>query len=100
MTPFLMIVALWFLLVMRRRRRWALGHARRMELEWGPGREERWRRRYRHRHRDREPVPTLPPPESRFDALKRRFVSGELSAEQYEREVDALLRSPGGMTEV
>ena len=98
MTPFLMIVALWFLLVMRRRRRWALGHARRMELEWGPGREERWRRR--HRHRDREAVPTLPPPESRFDALKRRFVSGELSAEQYEREVDALLRSPGGMTEV
>jgi hypothetical protein len=98
MTWFFVMLALWFVMVRRRRRRWALGHARRMELDWGPGREERWQRRQRRRTRER--TPTLPPPESRLDALKRRFVSGELSDEQYEREVDALLRSPGGMAEL
>ena len=98
MTWFFVMLAFWIFVARRRRRRWALGHGRRMELEWGPGGEERWHRH--HRGRRRAAALPQPPAETRFEALKRRFVKGELTAEQYEREVDSLLRSPGGMSEV
>ena len=38
------------------------------------------------------------PAESRFDVLKRRYVTGELSDEQYEAALDELLKTPEGRT--
>jgi hypothetical protein len=98
MTWFFVMLALFFVLRHRRRARRALWRARREQLHLGPGGPERWQRH--RRGRPREAIPAAAPPETRFDALKRRFVSGELTDEQYEREVDALLRTPGGMNEV
>lgn len=42
------------------------------------------------------PAAPAPPAESQFDVLKRRYVKGELSDEQYERELDDLLKTPEG----
>jgi uncharacterized membrane protein len=64
------------------------------------------RRRYAHNHvgwhraqHFQRPAPE-PPTESAFERLKRKFVSGEISAETYEAELDALLRTPEGRTQV
>jgi hypothetical protein len=106
MTWFLVMVAIWFLLARRRRRRWMMGHARFTRLgerhAWRQGRREHRARMRGAIPRDLELVRELPPTpaESRFEALKRRFVAGDLTDAEYEREVDALLRQPGGMNEV
>lgn len=49
-----------------------------------------------------QPMPTAPEPraESKFEALKRRYVKGEISDERYERELDELLRTPEGRSSV
>ena len=92
MTWFFVMVAIWIVMA-RRRHGWARHGRHFARLGGEPG----WRGRG-HRYRRRELAP--PPAESRFDALKRRFVAGELSEVEYEREVDALLRQPGGMSEI
>ena len=95
MSFFLLMVALWFAMGWRRRRGW-MWHQRHLARLGG---DPRWRGA---RHRQRARMHELPatPAESRFEALKRRFVAGELTDLEYEREVDALLRKPGGMSEV
>jgi uncharacterized membrane protein len=45
-----------------------------------------------HQHRHRQ-TPARPQPNA-FERLKQRYVQGEIDVEQFEREVDALLRSP------
>jgi hypothetical protein len=48
-----------------------------------------------------QPVEAVPPPkESSFERVKRRFVNGDISDEQFEREVDALLKTPEGRAQV
>lgn len=47
----------------------------------------------------RSPVPAAPP-ESEFEKLKRRYVAGELSDEQYEAELDVLFRTPEGRRQI
>jgi hypothetical protein len=37
-------------------------------------------------------VPPQPAPESPMDALQRRYVADEITVEEYERELDELLR--------
>ena len=92
MTWFFVMVAIWIVMA-KRRRGWMRRQQHFARLGGDPG----WQgSKRRHRHRE---LPA-PPVESRFDVLKRRFVAGELSEVEYEREVDALLRQPGGMGEI
>lgn len=68
--------------------------------------------RHAHMHRHFPPpferdssVPRVPaePPvkrESAFELLKKRYVAGQLSDEQYERELDALLHTPEGRAQI
>lgn len=78
-------------------------------LVWGGFRTRRWRgelpgwrpygrMRDRHREFSQTPVPAAPAPavESTFELLKKRYVKGELSDEQYERALDDLLKTPEG----
>ena len=44
--------------------------------------------------------PAPAPRESTFEALKRRYVKGEISDYQYEAELDQLLRTPEGRREI
>ena len=70
-----------------------------------------WRRRHfahchPHRHRlhnlhyHSQRVAPAPPQPSAFERLKRRYVDGDIGDEEYEREVDVLLRSPEGRRSV
>lgn len=43
---------------------------------------------------------SAPPRESEFDALKRRYVAGDLSDEQYEAELDVLFSTAEGRRQV
>jgi hypothetical protein len=43
-----------------------------------------------------QPPRAEPPRETAFDALKRRYVSGELNDEQYEQELDTLFSTRSG----
>ncbi len=45
-----------------------------------------------------QPAPAVP--ERSFDTLKARYVRGELSDEQYERELDQMLKSPEGRSQI
>jgi len=45
-------------------------------------------------------VPAPVKRETAFESLKKRYVAGQLSDEQYEREVDALLQTPEGRAQV
>lgn len=91
----ILVAAVWFLVLRPRRRRW---------LErglHGGGREPFLTDRAQLGGRTPLPGPrAAPPQESRYEALKRRFVAGEISVEQYEHELDVLLRDPAGMREV
>ena len=49
-----------------------------------------------HELRYARPVSHREPRESAFEALKRRYVKGEISDDQYEAELDDLLRTPEG----
>ncbi|MGH7444227.1 MAG: hypothetical protein ACREKM_05100 [Longimicrobiales bacterium] len=108
---------IWFVLRRRRRRMWgrwarmgpmypggpwlARGHAwGRGPGAWGPPM----------RLRGGEPLPLFDPGmrrpapmaarESEFEALKPRYVAGELSDEQYEGALDVLFRTPEGRGQV
>lgn len=109
---------LWFVVGRHRRRMWrrhmrmGLMHpgaalpARRGEWGWGPP----WAPPSRMHALDagRPPFPvggmrrpaSAVAPESEFEALKRRYVSGELSDEQYEAALDELFRTPEGRRQV
>lgn len=108
---------LWFALRRARRRMW--GRRARMGLLYpgGPWHVHRGAWGWDHnawgppmRARVGEPVPLFDsarrrpaaaaPRESEFDALKRRYVAGELSDEQYEAELDVLFRTPEGRRQV
>ena len=41
-------------------------------------------------------TPAVLPRETPLESLQRRFVAGSISVEQYEDELDRLLRRPGG----
>ena len=41
-----------------------------------------------------------PVPDRSFDTLKARYVRGELTDEQYEAELDQLLKSPQGRSQI
>jgi uncharacterized membrane protein len=52
---------------------------------------------HHHRHRQFRPVPIQPssrPQSNAFERLKQRYIHGDISDEQYESELDALLRMP------
>ena len=88
------MAVVWFVVLRPRRRRW-------LEREHGAGRPPFLTDRAQMGGRPSLPGPrAAPPPESRYEALKRRFVAGEISVEQYEHELDVLLRDPSGMREV
>lgn len=119
---------LWFVLRRSRRRMWTRRRARmaraRMGLYagggwlvheggwgwdggasgWGHGRrasmQVRGDGRLAHFDAGMRRAPARPPRESEFDALKRRYVSGELSDEQYEAELDVLFSTPAGRQQV
>jgi hypothetical protein len=46
-----------------------------------------------------EPAPALPQ-QSAFEALKTRYVQGEIGDEQYEHELDELLKTPAGRGQI
>lgn len=46
------------------------------------------------------PAPAPQPRETPFEALKRRYVDGQISDERYERELDDLLQTPEGRRQV
>ncbi len=82
---------LWFALFRLFRRRGYLGAC-------GRGRMHRWDCEWREpRVRDREsPGPTAQLAQmSPLEALQRRFVSGSISLEEYESELDQLMRLRG-----
>lgn len=41
-------------------------------------------------------APSIRPAETAYDVLKKRYVKGELSDDQYERALDDLLKTPEG----
>ena len=57
-----------------------------------------------HWHHRRRMAPVQQPPQPRtetaYEALKRRFVRGEISDYQYERELDVLLKTPEGRAQI
>jgi hypothetical protein len=58
------------------------------------GRDRRETRRLRQRQEEALPAPSpLPAAETAEQKLRRQYVEGSLSVEQYERELDALYRS-------
>lgn len=61
----------------------------------GGGRRSRCVPLHYHGHWRPQPVRMPPPPQpNAFERLKQRYVSGDLTDEQYEAEVDRLLRVP------
>ena len=46
------------------------------------------------------PAPVTIPRENAFEALKRRYVNGELSDERYQDELDSLLKTPEGRSQI
>lgn len=46
------------------------------------------------------PQPRAEPRESAYEKLKRRYVKGEISDFQYESELDELLKTPEGRSQV
>lgn len=71
-------------------RRWPCGG----QFGWQP---------HRRAHRMRTEQPTAAPKApklSPFDALKERYVRGAISETQYESELDALLRTPEGRSQI
>lgn len=90
-------VILWFVVarVFLRRR----AHRRRMIWGWyaGPWAPHWTQYAYPQPARTPAPEPALPlPSPDPFEALKSRFVGGDLTDEEYERELDALLKTPEG----
>lgn len=63
------------------------------QFGWQPHRQ---RQRLRAERPMAEPAPKLSP----FEALKERYVRGAISDMQYESELDALLRTPEGRSQV
>ena len=57
-------------------------------------------RRHYHRLHYSHAAPAPQPRETAFETLKRRYVTGELSDEQYESHLDALLKTPEGRREL
>ena len=55
--------------------------------------------RHGHWHRHIEPV-REPPRLSAFEQLRQRYVEDEISVEQYEDELDVLMRTPEGRKQV
>lgn len=103
----LMMFALWLAFGPWRRHRRYWRHSRRAHsycggagVQFGDYRATRALRRPTLADSERWMGPPARVRESRYEGLKRRYVSGELSDAAYEREIDDLLRRPGGMQEV
>ncbi|HEX6560159.1 MAG TPA: hypothetical protein VF021_11870 [Longimicrobiales bacterium] len=98
MSLFAFIVMVWVLArvtgVVRRRRSWGACHT--VLLPGHLSRQRGWRRP----HTEPPPPQVTPPQETAFDVLKKRYVAGRISDDQYERELDALLRTPEGRAQL
>ena len=62
-------------------------------------RRHRWHRDYAYFPQPAA-IPVELPKETAFDALKRRYVNGELSDERYQDELDKLLKTPEGRSQI
>jgi hypothetical protein len=110
MTWFFILVIVWFVVGRWRRRMWLHRAAPYRVNAFGCAGRSRLRQHHHHGQlthplpvfHDPRPTRRTPPvqPLSRYEALKRRYVNGDLTDEQYEHEIDALLREPGGMQEI
>lgn len=86
MPEWLLFLAIVFIAFrIRRRHRW---HRR--------IRDERLRAARAGRELPGTSAPAMPPRETPLESLQRRFVAGSISVEQYEAELDRMLRRPGG----
>lgn len=86
MPEWLILLAIIFVaLRIRRRHRWHRGI-----------REERLRALRAGREAPGTSAQAVLPRETPLESLQRRFVAGSISVEQYEAELDRMLRRPGG----